>query len=88
MYQVPDTAAPSPGQAATLIQSDQFISSQFTLLGSQGSQVIQGQVQLIPIGNTVMYVRPVWILGEGSTTFPRYPRSPRPSANARCSVAT
>jgi uncharacterized membrane protein (UPF0182 family) len=72
LYQVPNTSAPSPGQAATLIQSDQFISSQFTLLGSQGSRVIQGNVQLIPIGNAIMYVRPVWILGEGTTTFPRY----------------
>ena len=72
LYQVPNTSAPSPGQAATLIQSDQFISSQFTLLGSAGSRVIQGNVQLIPIGNAIMYVRPVWILGEGTTTFPRY----------------
>ncbi len=72
LYQVPDTSAPSPGQAATLIQSDQFISSQFTLLGSAGSKVIQGNVQLIPIGNAIMYVRPIWILGEGTTTFPRY----------------
>ena len=31
------------GQAATLIQSDQFISSQFTLLGSLGSKVHPGQ---------------------------------------------
>ena len=34
--------------------------------------MIQGDVQLIPIGNAIMYVRPVWILGEGTTTFPRY----------------
>jgi uncharacterized membrane protein (UPF0182 family) len=72
VYAVPDTAAPSPGQAATLIQSDQFISSQFTLLGNSGSRVIQGDVQLLPIGNAIMYVRPVWILGEGNSTFPRY----------------
>jgi len=72
VYEVPDTAAPSPAQAATLIQSDQFISTQFTLLGSAGSRVIQGDVQLLPIGNAIMYVRPVWILGEGSQTFPRY----------------
>ena len=72
VYEVPNTSAPSPSQAATLIQSDQFISSQFTLLGSQGSRVIQGDVQLLPIGDAIMYVRPVWILGEGSTTFPRY----------------
>jgi uncharacterized protein len=72
LYQVPDPTAPSPGQAASLIQSDQFISSQFTLLGTQGSRVIQGSVQLIPVGNAIVYVRPVWILGAGSATFPRY----------------
>jgi uncharacterized protein len=72
VYEVPNTSAPSPAQAASLIQSDQFISSQFTLLGSAGSRVIQGDVQLLPIGNSIMYVRPVWILGEGSQTFPRY----------------
>lgn len=72
VYEVPDINAPSPGQAATLIQSDQFISSEFTLLGSAGSRVIQGDVQLLPIGNAIMYVRPIWILGEGNTTFPRY----------------
>src|SRR5882757_9467477 len=71
VYAVPDTAAPSPGQAATLIQSDQFISSQFTLLGNSGSRVIQGDVQLLPIGNAIMYVRPVWILGGGRSINPR-----------------
>jgi uncharacterized membrane protein (UPF0182 family) len=72
LYQVPEATAPSPGQAASLIQSDQFISGQFTLLGSQGSRVITGNVQLIPVGNAIVYVRPVWILGAGSATFPRY----------------
>jgi uncharacterized membrane protein (UPF0182 family) len=72
LYQVPNPNAPSPGQAASLIQSDQFISSQFTLLGTQGSRVITGNVQLIPVGNAIVYVRPVWILGSGSATFPRY----------------
>jgi uncharacterized membrane protein (UPF0182 family) len=72
LYQVADPNAPSPAQAASLIQSDQFISSEFTLLGTQGSRVIQGNVQLIPVGNAIMYVRPVWILGSSSATFPRY----------------
>lgn len=72
LYQVPNPNAPSAAQAASLIQSDQFISSQFTLLGTQGSRVIQGNVQLVPVGNAIVYVRPVWILGAGSQTFPRY----------------
>ena len=85
----PITSAPSPAQAATLIQSDQFISSQFTLLGQRGSQVIQGDVQLIPIGNAIMYVRPVWILGEGSSTVPALQvRRGRLRRAARCSAST
>jgi uncharacterized membrane protein (UPF0182 family) len=72
LYQVPDATAPSPGQAASLIQADPFISGQFTLLGSTGSRVITGNVQLIPVGNAIVYVRPVWILGNGSATFPRF----------------
>jgi uncharacterized membrane protein (UPF0182 family) len=73
VYAVPDTAAPSPGQAATLIQSDQFISSQFTLLDQGGSRVEKGDVQLLPVGNTVLYVRPIWITAKSaSQEFPRY----------------
>jgi len=65
------TRAPG-GTAATSIESDTFISSQFTLLGQGGSHVIRGMVQLVPIGNTVLYLRPIWVQGEGSQTFPRY----------------
>jgi uncharacterized membrane protein (UPF0182 family) len=72
VYQLPTTAAPSPSQAASAIESDQFTSSQFTLLSSAGSSVLRGDVQLIPIGNTILYIRPIWVLGEGSSTFPRY----------------
>ena len=72
VYQLPTTAAPSPSQAASAIESDQFVSSQFTLLSSAGSSVLRGDVQLIPIGDTILYIRPIWVLGEGSSTFPRY----------------
>ncbi len=72
LYNVTNTSAPSPSQAATAILSDQFISSQFTLLGQGGSAVLPGEVQLIPVGNTVLYFRPIWLVGEGSSTFPRF----------------
>jgi len=72
VYSVADASAPSPAQAATAILSDQFISSQFTLLNQGGSHIDQGQVQLIPVGNAIVYVRSILVEGQGSQTFPRY----------------
>ena len=73
VVRVPTTSAPSPAQAATLIESDQFISSQFSLLDQRGSKVMRGDVQLIPIGNAILYVRPIWITGEGEAAVPALP---------------
>jgi uncharacterized membrane protein (UPF0182 family) len=64
--------APSAAQAASAIQSDTFISQQFTLLGQGGSKVEKGQVQLLPIGDAVLYVRPIWVTGQSAQQKPRY----------------
>jgi uncharacterized membrane protein (UPF0182 family) len=72
VYNVADASAPSGFKAASAIESDQFISSQFTLLGQGGSDVEKGNVQLIPIGDAVLYVRPIWITGQGTQPYPRY----------------
>jgi uncharacterized membrane protein (UPF0182 family) len=74
MYDTPDsTSSPSPAQAATSIEADQFISSRFTLLDQRSSNVERGQVQLLPIGDTIVYIRPIWVTGGSSAqTFPRY----------------
>lgn len=72
VYLVPNSQAPSPAKAATAIESDQFISSQFTLLGQAGSKVERGEVQLLPIGSAVLYVRPIWVTGQGPQPYPRF----------------
>jgi uncharacterized membrane protein (UPF0182 family) len=67
LYEVPDnSAAPSPYRASTLIEADPYISKTFSLLDQRGSQVVRGAAQLIPVGNTIFYVRPIYI--EGSPT--------------------
>jgi uncharacterized membrane protein (UPF0182 family) len=71
-YTVSGENAPSGAQAATAIDSDPFISSQFTLLGQAGSKVEKGSVQLIPIGSGVMYVRPIWVTGSTPPPYPRF----------------
>jgi uncharacterized membrane protein (UPF0182 family) len=72
LYSTENSAALSPAQAASSIESDPTISQEFTLLNQQQSKVIRGDVQLIPIGSTIMYVRPIWVEGESSQTYPRY----------------
>jgi uncharacterized membrane protein (UPF0182 family) len=67
LYEVPDnSAAPSPVRASSLIEADPNISRTFSLLDQRGSQVVRGAAQLIPVGDTIFYVRPIYI--EGSQT--------------------
>ncbi|MDQ1508199.1 MAG: uncharacterized protein QOG50_43 [Actinomycetota bacterium] len=71
LYQMPpDSVAPSPSRAASLIEANPVISKQFSLLDQRGSSVIRGQAQLLPIGNSIFYVRPIFVQGQGS--FPRW----------------
>lgn len=61
-----------PVQAALKINNDPDIASQFTLLDQAGSQVIKGNVQLIPVGKSIIYVQPIYVEGEGPSRFPVY----------------
>jgi uncharacterized membrane protein (UPF0182 family) len=70
VYDISDPSVPSPAQAAAAINSDQFISRQFTLLGQGGSSIASGKVQVLPIGNALVFIRPVWVTAVGNQTFP------------------
>ncbi|MFM8303727.1 MAG: UPF0182 family protein, partial [Actinomycetota bacterium] len=59
-----------PVQAALKINQDAVIASRFTLLDQQGSRLIRGTVQLIPVGNSIIYVQPIYVENEGSARFP------------------
>jgi hypothetical protein len=52
-----------PVQANSQINSTPEISRQFTLLGQQntGSRVRQGSMQIVPIGNGLIYFRPIYV---------------------------
>ncbi|HZP27998.1 MAG TPA: UPF0182 family protein, partial [Acidimicrobiia bacterium] len=60
-----------PVQVANQIQSDQTISAQFTLLGQAGSQIKRGQIQLIPVGTSIVYVQPIYVQQSTSQGYPR-----------------
>src|SRR5215470_15457687 len=49
------------------INQDQNISKDLTLWNQQGSKVVRGQILVLPVGNTFLYVDPIYIQAtEGS----------------------
>src|SRR4029434_576842 len=50
-----------PRQIVARINQDQEISPQITVWNKQGSQVIQGTLLVIPIEESLLYVRPLYL---------------------------
>ncbi len=50
-----------PMQIGARINQDQTISKDLTLWNQQGSQVLRGQILVLPVGNTFLYVDPIYI---------------------------
>ena len=69
VYKFPKTAlAEGPSQVEARINNDPVISSQITLWDQRGSQVIHGHLLVIPIGRTVLYLRPLFLQAEAATS--------------------
>jgi hypothetical protein len=50
-----------PMQVNARINQDQNISKDLTLWNQQGSQVLQGQTLVLPVGETFLYVSPIYL---------------------------
>ncbi len=50
-----------PAQVEALIQQDALISEQFTLWDQGGSRIEMGRMIILPMGNSVLYVQPIYI---------------------------
>ncbi|HOK46639.1 MAG TPA: UPF0182 family protein, partial [Bryobacteraceae bacterium] len=50
-----------PMQVEAKIHQDQTVSKDLTLWNQQGSQVIRGQLLVLPVENTFVYVQPIYI---------------------------
>jgi len=53
-----------PRQIEARIDQDPAISSQLTLWGQKGSQVIRGNLLVIPIEQSILYIEPVYLKAE------------------------
>ncbi len=56
-----DVQVNGPAQIEALTQQSPEISAQFTLWGQYGSAVEMGRMVIMPMGNTVLYVQPIYI---------------------------
>jgi uncharacterized membrane protein (UPF0182 family) len=56
-----------PKQIANRINQDTEISRQITLWNQSGSQVIRGELLVIPIEESLIYVQPIYLSAEGGT---------------------
>ncbi|HEY1456751.1 MAG TPA: UPF0182 family protein, partial [Candidatus Dormibacteraeota bacterium] len=65
-----DKAIFGPQQVANLINQDPVISQAFTLFHSTGSQVIQGNLLVVPIGNSFLYFEPIYLSATTSSSLP------------------
>ena len=65
VYQMPSgNLPPGPGIAAANIRGDAQVSEQDTQLGLGSSQVLYGNLLLIPIDNALVYVQPFYVVSE------------------------
>ena len=74
VYQLPkDKLVLGPMQIEAMIDQNTTISQQLSLWDQKGSKVTRGNLIVIPIENSFMYVEPVYLTAEG-TNIPQLKR--------------
>lgn len=64
---------PGPRQIEARIDQDSLVSEQLTLWNQAGSQVIRGNLLMVPIGSSYLYIEPIY-LRAASLPFPELRR--------------
>jgi uncharacterized protein len=59
-----------PQQVASRINQDTTISSDFTLFHQAGSQVVQGNLLVVPIGDSFLYFEPIYLQATSASGLP------------------
>jgi len=71
VYQLPaNTTIQGPNQIEARIDQDPVISAQISLWNQSGSQVIRGNLLVIPVGTSFLYLEPIF-LQSTSAAFPQ-----------------
>lgn len=74
VYRFPvDTTVLGPAQIEARIDQDPQISAQVTLWSQAGSTVIRGNLIVVPVGDSLLYLQPVYLQSTASA-FPEFQR--------------
>ena len=65
-YEMSNLLAPGPAIVASNISTNPEISRELTLLNDQGSEVDFGDMLLLPVEGSVLYVRPMYVRAQGT----------------------
>jgi uncharacterized protein len=63
-----------PTQIESRIDQDTEISQQMTLWSQSGSRVIRGNLLVIPVNESLLYVEPVYLRASGNSSIPQLKR--------------
>ncbi len=75
LYKFPkDKTIQGPMMIESRIDQDSIISPQFTLWGQEGSSVLRGNLIVVPIENSLLYVEPVYIRADNPNSLPEMKR--------------
>jgi uncharacterized membrane protein (UPF0182 family) len=75
LYQFPQSQLQfGPLQAENQIDSDPAISQQLSLWNQQGSHVVRGDLLLVPVGDSLLYIEPVYLVANRENSLPQLER--------------
>lgn len=74
VYKPPSSNFDGPALAEERIRNDEEVASLQTLLSQRGSSVLFGELLLVPIEDSILYVRPLYVQAEGESTVPELER--------------
>lgn len=69
-----ETQVDGPAQVSAMIDQDPEIARQLTLWDQRGSRVLRGRIIVLPVGRSVLYVQPVYIVSTSGTRIPELQR--------------
>lgn len=64
------SVVPGPGQAQNNFNSDADVSTELNLLRRGASNVINGNLLTLPVGEGILYVQPVYVQSSGDSAYP------------------
>src|SRR5439155_1786156 len=63
-----------PAQVRSLLVQDPTVSQQITLLSREGSQVVFGDLLIVPIEDSFLYVQPIFVISATQPPIPELKR--------------